>query len=98
MNILVDHGKEMKPWADGPTVRVVDIEIVRQEFYRSYPAAEATDKRDKDAAKRKAFSRAIKDARDRDIICTRDIEGVTYVWLVQQAPTPTPSEIPLDPP
>jgi hypothetical protein len=98
MNILVDHGKEMKPWADGPTMRVVDIEIVRQEFYRSYPAAEATDKKGKDAAKRKAFGRAIKDARDRNIICTRDIEGVTYVWLVQQAPTLKPSEMPLDPP
>lgn len=79
-------------------MRAVDIEIIRQEFYRSYAAAEATDKKDKDAAKRKAFGRAIKDARDRDIICTRDIEGVTYVWLVQQISAPAPSEMPLDPP
>ena len=38
MNVLVDYGREQRPFADGPLVRAVDIETVRQEFYRSYPA------------------------------------------------------------
>jgi hypothetical protein len=95
MRILVDCGKGIRPWHDGPIVRAVEIDMVRQEFYRAYPAAEATDEKSKAEARRKAFRRAINDARERDIVCTRDIEGVTWIWLVSQAPTATQGEMPV---
>src|SRR6516165_4105536 len=38
MTILADHGRDCQPFADGPTVRAVDIELVRQAFYRQYLA------------------------------------------------------------
>jgi hypothetical protein len=84
MNVLVDHGKEVKPWPNGPSVRAVDIEIVRSEFYRAHPAAEATDATDKAQARRKAFKRAIDDAKADNLIGTWEIEGITYVWPVGQ--------------
>ena len=43
MNVLVDHGKEQRPYPDGPMVRAVDLEIVRQEFYRCYLAEGDTE-------------------------------------------------------
>src|SRR5262249_51134984 len=73
MNVLVDHGKEMKPWADGPTVRAVDIEIVRGQFYHAYPAAEATDENSKRQARRKAFARSINDAKTGNLIGSWEI-------------------------
>jgi hypothetical protein len=92
MNVLADQGKNMKPWANGPTVRAVDIEIIRPEFYRSYPAAEATDAADKAQARRKAFKRAIDDARAANLIGSWDVEGVTYVWLIDPVPPQPPQE------
>jgi hypothetical protein len=39
MNMLVDAGSDQQPNPpDGPVVRAVDIEVIRAEFYRSYPA------------------------------------------------------------
>ena len=37
MTLLVD-GKDITPFLDGPIVRACDIELVRAEFYRQYPA------------------------------------------------------------
>ena len=86
MNVLVEHGKETKPWADGPIVRAVDIEIVRKQFYRAYPAAEATDQKSKGEARRKAFARSITDAKTGNLIGSWEIDGVTYIWLINPAP------------
>lgn len=86
MNVLADQGREMRPWPNGPSVRAVDIEIVRQEFYRSYPAAEGTDAKSKQAARQQAFRRAINDADAANLIKSWEIEGVTYVWLVDPVP------------
>jgi hypothetical protein len=36
MNMLADCGSEQRPYADGPLVRAVDLELVRAEFYKSY--------------------------------------------------------------
>ena len=60
MNVLIDHGTDQRPFHDGPLVRAVDIDVVRSEFYKSY-AAEGTDKQ-KAAARRQAFNRAINEA------------------------------------
>jgi hypothetical protein len=83
MNMLADAGKDIRPFLDGPIVRAVDREIVRAEFYKSYPAdGDAVAKQN---VRRQAFGRALKDAQARGLIGIREIEGVTYVWLT--APT-----------
>lgn len=86
MNTLVDCGKEIRPWANGPLVRGVDLEIVRSQFYKGYPAAEATDEVSKANARRQAFGRAVNDAKASNLIGSWVIEGVTYVWLIDPAP------------
>ena len=60
MTTLVDCGQNVRPFLDGPEVRACDIELVRREFYRQYPA-DGTDKQKADA-RRKAFSRSVKEA------------------------------------
>ena len=77
MNMLADCGSEQQPYPDGPIVRAVDIEIVRAEFYKSHPASGD----DKAQARKKAFKRAVEDARDKGLIGSRDIGAVTFVWL-----------------
>jgi hypothetical protein len=76
---LIDHGRVVQPYGGGgPTVRAVAGSAVRTEFMAAYPAGE-----DKGAeAKRKAFNRALKTARERDLICSREITGVDYLWFV----------------
>jgi hypothetical protein len=91
MNVLVDHGHEQRPFADGPLVRAVDIEIIRAEFYKSYPTADV-DAKKKQETRRKAFSRAVRDAQERSLIGVREVEETTLVWLVQNAPTRSPEE------
>jgi hypothetical protein len=80
MNVLVDHGKDMRPFPDGPTVRAADIEIVREEFYRSYAAD--GDAVAKQSARRQAFRRAVHDAQGRGNVGVREIGG-DFIWLAQ---------------
>jgi hypothetical protein len=68
---LVDQGKMLQPFPDGPAVRAVDLGAVRAEFYRTYPAD--GDDKQKQETRRKAFQRSI-----------RDVHDVTYVWLVDE--------------
>ena len=86
MNVLVDQGSEQRPFRDGPLVRAVDLEIVRAEFYRSYPA-EGDDKT-KRATRQKAFRRAIDNAQTNNLIGVREVGTVTLVWFarVQDGP------------
>jgi len=79
MNILADCGSEQRPYPDGPIVRAVDLELVRAEFYKTYPAT--GDEAAKKEARKKAFNRAIENADDKRLIGTRDIGAITYVWL-----------------
>jgi hypothetical protein len=83
MNMLADAGKDLRPFSDGPMVRAVDQEIVRAEFYKSYPAD--GDAKAKQNARRQAFGRALKDAQAKGLIGVREIETVTYVWLATTA-------------
>lgn len=71
--------KQQRPFADGPLVRAIDLELLRGEFYRMYPAD--GDDKQKAAARQKAFRRAVLDAQSDGRICARDIGGVTFVWL-----------------
>jgi hypothetical protein len=86
MNVLVDHGSDQQPFADGPVVRAVDIEIVRAEFYKSYAAD--GDPKQRQNAKRQAFNRAVRDAQERSLVCVREIGPITWIWLVRKEPGP----------
>jgi hypothetical protein len=82
MNVLVDHGTDQQPFPDGPSVRAVDVEIVRAEFYASYPAE--GDAKQKAAARQKAFKRAVHDAQAKGLVGVRDIGAMTFIWLAKQ--------------
>jgi AAA domain-containing protein len=74
---LIDHGTTMQPFGgDGPRVRAVDSTWVRSEFMAAYVADTAD-------AKRKAYTRAQQLARDRDLICSREILGIDQLWFVE---------------
>jgi hypothetical protein len=78
---LAEHGEKMRPFGyDGPYVLAVALDFVRKEFMASYPAAGDTDKQKGDA-KRKAFQRHLKSARDKSLVCSRDINGDDQIWL-----------------
>ena len=76
---------DQRPFLDGPTVRAVDIENVRKEFYASHPA-EGTDKQ-KAAARRQAFNRPIQAAQNSGVIGVRDVGAITFVWLAKPEAT-----------
>jgi AAA domain/Bifunctional DNA primase/polymerase, N-terminal len=87
MGLLADCGREIRPWFDGPLVRALDLELVRGQFYKGYPAAEATDVGDKTSARRRAFARAIAEAEALGLIKTWEVDARVCVWLT--VPTPT---------
>ena len=70
MNVLVDQGSEQRPFPDGSTVRAVDIEVARQEFYRSCLVEGETEKK-RQGARRQAFHRAVSGAQGRNLIGVR---------------------------
>jgi hypothetical protein len=78
---LTDHGKRVYPFGvDGPEVLAVAEAKVRAEFVAAYPVnGEADEKRSE--AKKKAFSRALKSARERELVISRDVAGVDHLWL-----------------
>jgi hypothetical protein len=84
MTTLVDSGQEVRPFPDGPLVRACDIELVRREFYRQYPA-DGTDKQKTDA-RRKAFGRSVKESVARCLVTTREVDGVQLIWLNELGP------------
>ena len=76
---LADGGREIRPFPDGPLVRGCDIELVRTEFYRQYPA-DGTEKQ-KTETRRKAFGRSLKDAIARSLVVNREMDGIQLIWL-----------------
>ena len=80
MTILADCGRNVRPFPDGPDVRACDIELVRTEFYKQYPA-DGTDKQKADA-RRKAFGRSVKAT-----VASREVEGVHLIWLTKSEGT-----------
>ena len=85
---LIDQGKMLQPFPDGPAVRAVDLGAVRAEFYRTYPA-DGEDKQ-KQETRRKAFQRGIRDVQERGLVGIRTIDDVTYVWLVDETESTAP--------
>lgn len=74
---LNNEGIERDPFGDRKMkAKTVAASSVRAEFMKRYPA---DDK--KADAKRKAFVRSMKTALERDLIGSREIEGIDYLWL-----------------
>jgi hypothetical protein len=81
LTTLADHGKNVQPFIDAPALRACDLELVRAEFYRQYPA-EGTEEQ-KQEARRKTFGRHIKAAVQRSVAATREVDGVQLIWLTK---------------
>jgi hypothetical protein len=86
MTMLVDAGSDVRPFADGPMVRAVDLKLIRTEFYKQYPAD--GDEKQKADLRRKAFGRTIKDAQAKLLIAIREMDGVQLVWLAAKTEVP----------
>jgi hypothetical protein len=83
MNTVAEHGRDTRPYPDGPLLRVVDLEVVRSAFYRDYPA-------EGPKAKNQAFNRALLTAKDHSIGSLTSPDGKTVVWLLQPSPPGMP--------
>jgi AAA domain len=88
MGTLAEHGQDCRPIEGGPIVRAVDYEIIRAEFYKSYPAE--GDPAAKQTTRRQAFNRAVKEAQASRLIGVRDIDATTFMWFWVDQPTPHP--------
>ena len=65
--------------SDGPLVEVTQYQLVRDEFFKAYPAE--GDPATKHGARKKAFNRQIRTARQRHLICTREVGGEQVIWF-----------------
>ena len=84
MSELAEHGVDLPIGANGPTVRMVDQEIVRNKFYDRTRATDGTPEQ-KTAFKRQQFHRAINWAEEHELIESREVKGITYFWLTRPA-------------
>lgn len=82
MNMLAGCGEVISiiPSPDGPQVRAVRFDVVETEFRKSFPVPGDTDKQKRDASLA-AFKRALKDAGEKDLIATREIEPGAFIRL-----------------
>src|SRR5262249_3374044 len=78
MAMLAEQGIDLRPWADGPSVRALRADLVKAEFFKTHFADGETEKA-RQHARRMAFKRALA-AADKAIV-TREVGGVQYVWL-----------------
>src|SRR5262249_486587 len=67
-----------------PTVRGIDREIVRAEFYAPTPV-DGTEAQ-KQQTRRKRFNRALERAQEKQLIGVREIGAITYLWLQLMQP------------
>jgi hypothetical protein len=83
---LAACGKKMRPFADGPELLAVDLDLVRGEFSKSYVvkgrSGQPASRAEAQEAKSAAFTRAVRDADHRNLIRTRETgePPLTYVW------------------
>ena len=82
---LADFGKDVRPFPDGPSVRACNVEAVRNEFYRQYPA-DGTDKQKTDA-RRQAFNRSLRGSQAAGLVVSREVDGAQVVWLAKEDAT-----------
>ena len=78
---LVNHGKNERPFADGPEVKAVTEDQVRAEFNRIAHVDSPPEKRQD--ALRKQFSRKLIDAQSKGLVGVHnDAAGHTVIWFV----------------
>jgi hypothetical protein len=86
--MVSDKGKPTAPYGmEGPTVMAVTVADVRTEFMAAYPVDDGDGfggERDHKATKRAAFNRSIKDARDRELIVSREVAGADLLWFAKE--------------
>src|SRR5215831_1836105 len=82
MRLLADCGEQITPFADGPVVQALKLDLVRAEFIKTWPALGAKNPGE---AKTLAFRRAIKDAIKRKVVATRELNGADFIWLARAA-------------
>ncbi len=82
ITILIDCGQIIRPFPDGPEVRACNLEHVRPEFYRQYPA-DGTEQQ-KAEARRKAFRRSVNKSIARGVVGSREVDDVQLIWLATQ--------------
>jgi hypothetical protein len=86
MSVLAEHGVDLPIATNGPTVRMVDQEIVREKFYDRTRAPDGTPEQ-KTSFKRQQFHRAINWAEEHELIESREIKETTYFWLTRPEPS-----------
>jgi hypothetical protein len=85
---LADSGRSIRPFLDGPLVCACDVELVRAEFYRQYPA-DGTDKQ-KTNTRRQAFGRCLKHAIARALVVTREMDRAQFIWPAKEETAASP--------
>jgi hypothetical protein len=83
MSMLADQGVELAIPPDGPTVRMIDQEKVREQFYVHTPADDSTDKA---KFRRQQFKRALDWVEIMGLIAIEEIDDVTYLRLCRRDP------------
>jgi len=83
---LAERGIDLPTGPNGPTVRMVDQEIVRGKFYDRTRAPDGTLKQ-KTEFKRQQLHRAISWAEEHELIESREVAGITYLWLTRPEPS-----------
>jgi hypothetical protein len=84
MSVLAKEGTDLPSAPDGPAVRMVDREIVREEFY-ARTAADGTPEQKREF-RRQRFYRAVSRAEEKQLIGIREIGDTTYFWLASAQP------------
>ena len=84
MSVLAEQGVDLAIPPDGPVVRMIDQEIVREEFYSHTPADGTPEQ--KGRFRRQKFLRALDWAEEKRLIGVEEIGGVTYLRLVHPDP------------
>jgi hypothetical protein len=81
---LADHGAELSIAPDGPVMRMVDQELVRQQFH-VHTSADGTPEQ-KRKLRRQTFLRALDWAERNQLIGIEEIDGITYLRLSRPDP------------
>jgi hypothetical protein len=81
LTAIITDGEYGTPFHDGPKVKWVPDYKVKAQFIAAYPSDGDTEAKKKDA-KRAAFNRAVKAASERNLIGSRDINGIDHLWVV----------------
>jgi len=81
MTILAEGGIDLPIPPDGPVVRMVDQEIVREVFYGCTPAEDGQTPKQQRQLRHTQFQRARDRAEQNGLIGGGNTGKVTYLWL-----------------